>query len=361
MDEMLRRLKARFGGRNGGRYGDSYAREEQTSGSGDSPEGGRLTDRLSTNRKWAMGGLAGAVILPIALSFPYIVNTGENAVVTTFGKYTSTETGGLHFKVPLVQSVAIVNVETIGEERVDGIEYDEKGQQRSTQKTDKETHMLTGDENIISVSGKIQYNIKDPVGWLFSSENPKNILRSCYESSVRQEAGSSSIDDVLFGKRDVINTTVKQLTQRCADNYNTGINIIGVQFTRVQPPGKVKEAFDSVQIAREGLTKSVNKAETYRNEKIPQAEAKAKQYLNEAESYKAQVINEATGDANRFLAVFAEYRKAPDITKRRMVIDANIDVFGRAEVYVIPDGKSLNFLPLGKSGLEKAIAGGNAK
>lgn len=285
----------------------------------------------------------------------YSIDADEVGVVQRFGRYTASTTPGLHFKLPFgIDRVTPVKVRHIFKEEF-GIRTLEAG--RKTKYSDRpyleESLMLTGDLNILDVRWIVQYRIADPVRFLFFTRNPVNNIRDISEVIMRRLVGDYSVDEVLTTKRVEINDLAQIGVQKILDDYETGIQVVTVKLQDVNPPDKVKPAFNEVNQAKQEKERLVNQAWEAYNKVIPKARGEAEQTIREAEGYAVDKINRAQGDTERFMAVLAEYQKAPEITKKRMYLETMSEVIPKAQRKYIMDPKQSSILPLLNIGLEE--------
>lgn len=258
----------------------------------------------------------------------YTVAADEEAVVLTFGKYTTTTQPGLNFKFPWpIQTVEKVKV---GEsKRLEiGFRSEGAGDRSATRRSfvDDEARMLTGDENIVDTAMAVQYRITNPLDYLFNFEEdgPASVegtLSDIGEAALRLAVGDHPIDDVLTTGKTEIQNEVQQKMQQVADLYRMGVTITAVQLQDVQPPADVADAFLDVATAREEREEKINQAKAYTQDKVPKAEGAAAKLLQEAQGYKAARVAEAEGAVARFVAVAEQYSLAPDITKTRLYLE----------------------------------------
>ena len=267
----------------------------------------------------------------------YQVDEKDRAVVLRFGKYVDTYGPGLHWNPPLVDNKTIVSVT---EER----QYSSRGL------------MLTKDENIVESPLTVQYNVADPKAFVLNVKDPELSLQQATDSALRHVVGDSKLDDVVSTGREQISVEVQTRLQSYLDNYGSGIKIVKVNIQEAKPPAEVKEAYDDVIKAREDQERVVNEAQAYSNGIIPEARGKAQRILEEANGYKAKVIVEAEGEAHRFENLLAEYKKAPEVTRERLYLDAVQEVMtNSSKVLVdIEGGNNMLYLPLDKITQERA-------
>ncbi|ABR30494.1 cell division protein FtsH [Thermosipho melanesiensis] len=289
------------------------------------------------------------IIIVIVLIFlgtgVYQVGPSEVALIKTFGKYTHSTGPGIHFHLPYpIQSHVIVDVETIRKEEI-GFRTIESYGKISYRTINEEALMLTGDGNIISVEVAVQYKIKDPVKFAFNVINGRDIVRFTTESVLRERVAVRNIDDVLTVARDEIAIETAEQVQKILDEYDAGILINKVYLQEVAPPDQVVEAFDDVNNAKQDKERFINEANRYANDIVPKAEGEAQKILREAEAYAKEKILEAKGETQRFLSVLKEYEIAPDITKKRLLIERLEEVFSNTKnVFVLDDSGTLKLL-----------------
>ena len=295
----------------------------------------------------------------------YTVGPGNNGVIRTFGKYTSTTSSGFHIKLPWpVQTVDVVNVEQVRRLEIGFRTVKGAGTSDSQyREVPQESTMITGDENIAIVEVVVQYKIRDAADFLFRVEKPEKIVFHASEAAIRQVVGSKPIDNVLTsGKADVENET-RDLLQSVLDSYQAGIFVQQVKLQDVAPPDEVAPAFKDVQSAKEDKEKVINQAMGYNNEIIPQARGEAAKIAQEAEAFKQKRVKEAEGDADRFTQILAQYKLAKDVTRTRMYLETLENVLAQTENYIV-DGKDAGSMVnvLGVSPTTGAVAGkGGAK
>ncbi len=297
---------------------------------------------VSGLKKFALP-LAVFVIAGILLSGSfYSVSEDQQAVVTTFGKVTRTDSAGVHFKLPLVQHVTKVDVTTHGASIGYVIENSNQGWGEK-----ENPQMITSDFNLIDVDFYIEYKVNDPVAYLYNSENPELILNNEAMSSIRGIISDYKVDDVMTTAKSEIQQKIKDSMIEKLDERKIGLQIVNVMIQDVEPPtNEVMSAFKSVETAKQGADTAVNNANRYRNEQIPGAEAEADKIIQAAEAAKASRIAEAEGQVSRFNKMYEEYQKYPLITKKRLFYEAMEDVLPDLDV-VVTDGNTQSILPLG--------------
>lgn len=301
-----------------------------------------VVNKASKNAR-RLGPLVVVLVLLLAASAGfYQVEAGEVAVIRTLGQETGRSNPGLHFRIPFVQRVDIVNVS-----RIRRLEIGFRGDQPRPQ----EALMLTGDENMVEAHMIVQYRVAEPSKYLFRLANPEETLRSSAEVALRSIIGQTTIDDAITRGRGLVQTDTRILLQKLIDDYQSGLAITEVKLQSVDPPAQVRDAFHEVVRAREKKEELINQAKGYQEDIIPRARGAAEKEVRDAEAYKAERVLRAQGDAQRFDAVYAEYTKAENVTRKRLAIEALERVLAKVKDKSIVDkklaGSTLPFLPLG--------------
>ena len=284
------------------------------------------------------------VVVVWLFSGSFIVQEGQRGVVTTFGRYSHTVEAGWGWRWPY----PIQAEQTIDFTQTKTVEIGATSVSATTGLRD--SAMLTQDENIVDVRFSVQYNLKDARAFLFENNNPREAVVQASESAVREIVGSSRIDSVLYEQRGALTASLVKSIQAQLDTLNAGILIANVNIESVNPPDQVTAAFSDVVKAGVDRDALKNEGQAYANHVIPAAQGDAARLREDALAYKARIVNAAEGDANRFKAVYAEYQKAPGVTRDRMYIDAMQDVYSHVtKVMVDTHGSnSLIQLPLDK-------------
>ncbi|HYE39997.1 MAG TPA: FtsH protease activity modulator HflK [Ramlibacter sp.] len=300
------------------------------------------------------GAIAGIVLLIGLLiwlaSGSFIVQEGQKAVVTTFGRLSHTAGSGFNWRWPYpIQNHEIVNVS-----QVRNVEVGYRGSVRSKQP--REALMLTDDQNIIDIQFAVQYTLKDPVSWLYNNRIPEDNIRQVAETAMREIVGRSKMDFVLYEGREKVARDVHVLMQQILDKYASGAQINNVSMQAVQPPEQVQGAFDDALKAGQDRQRATNEGQAYANTVIPEARGKAIRLMQEAEAYRSMVTENATGNASRFNQVVAEYAKAPAVTRDRMYLETMQQVFSSTSKVMIDakSGSNLLYLPLDKLAAQAA-------
>ena len=287
--------------------------------------------------------LLGAALALWLFTGVYMVGPDEVGVVRTFGEFTRVAQSGLnyHFPYPIEQ----VNTPAVTEvKRIEiGFRTLRNGQYRSVE---KESLMLTGDENIVDAEMIVQYKIKDPVKYLFRIVEPELTVRQAAEASLRTVVGRNKIDETLTTGKFKIQEETKIQLQLILDKYDSGIHVVAVQLQDVSPPKEVIGAFKDVASAKEDKNRMVNQAEGYRNNIIPKARGEAEAMIRDAEGFKQARIKRSEGDAVKFTTILREYRKAKSITQKRLYLETMERVLPNIEKIIIPDKNSGNMLNL---------------
>jgi|TARA_Y100000294_G_scaffold126062_1_gene117485 membrane protease subunit HflK len=273
----------------------------------------------------------------------YMVGPDEVGVVRTFGEYTRVAQSGLnyHFPYPIEQ----VNTPAVTEvKRIEiGFRTLRNGQYRTVE---KESLMLTGDENIVDAEMIVQYKIKDPEAYLFKIVEPELTVREAAEASLRTVVGRNKIDETLTTGKFQIQEGTKTQLQSILDKYESGIHVVAVQLQDVSPPKEVIGAFKDVASAKEDKNRMVNQAEGYRNDIIPKARGEAEAMIRDAEGFRESRIKRSEGDAAKFTTILKEYRKAKSITQKRLYLETMERVLPGIEKIIVPDKDSGNMLNL---------------
>ena len=280
------------------------------------------------------------ILLAILVSGSYYsIQEEEQAVVCTFGSPKAVTTPGLHFKIPFIQTVTKVNT------TIQGFSI---GYQSESGEDEEDALMITSDYNFIYVDFYAEYRVTDPVKALYASENPALILKNIAQNCIRTTIGSYGVDSVLTTGKNEIQSNIKQMILDKLDSYDIGIQLVNITIQDATPPtAEVENAFKEVETAKQGKETALNNANKYRNEQIPNAEAESDKILQDAEAQKQERINEANGQAARFDAMYQEYVKYPEVTKKRMFYEAIEDVLPDVKVVIEGEGgNTTTMLPL---------------
>ncbi len=293
-----------------------------------------------------------AVVVFIAIlalkSLVYSIGPDEEGVIQRFGQYVRTAGPGLHVKLPFgIEKATPVKVRKIFKEEF-GFRTVLAGVKTrySTRQYLEESLMLTGDLNILDVRWIVQFKVKDPVKLLFATRNPRENVRDMAAVVMSRLSGDYRVDELLTTKREEIDHKAEIELQALLDKYNTGIDIVTVKLLDVNPPDKVKPAFNEVNEAKQERERMINEAWGEYNKVIPRAKGEAQRTISQAEGYAVDKINRAEGDAARFMATWREYHKAPEITKKRLYLETMTDVMVGVDKKYIIDPQQKTILPL---------------
>jgi len=325
---------------------DFFSEKKKKPSGGDDDQG----PRKSFNPLSGIGKILAIVLVVILfqgiMSSIYKITPGEVGVILRLGKYNKTTQPGLHLKIPYIDHLFKVDVESIRKEEF-GFRVQSAGQRStfSKQDYDMESLMLTADKNVINVAWIVQYRVNNPSDYLFMVKDVRQAVRDLSESVTRRIVGNMDFDYVL-SNRDLLAASVKQELQSELDNIRAGIGIGTVQFQDINPPDTVKPAFNEVNEADQDMKRLVNEAETEYNRVIPQARGNAKKIIEEAYGYSAQRINDARGQSKRFLDILKEYRNAPDVTRKRMYLETMQMVLPTVEKVYVLDENQQSPIPL---------------
>ena len=291
----------------------------------------------------------GAVVVLFLFTGFYQVAADEVAVVQRFGRYVRTTGPGPHFRLPF----GVEQITRVPDKRQLKMEFgfetvraEVQSQFRSTDESKKESLMLTGDLNVAVVEWIVQYRIKDPYKYVFHLRHVEQTFRDMTESTMREVVGDHSVDEVLTVGREAIALQTKEELQKLCDRYGNGIEVQQLVLQDVNPPDEVKPAFNEVNQAIQEKERAINEALADYNSAVPQAKGQAEQQVRAAEGYSLERVNVAEGDAKRFEAVWEEYRKAPQVTRRRLYLETLARVLEHAGNKVIVDQQAKGILPL---------------
>ena len=312
LDEAFKKLQQQIAGLFGGGRGSR------------GPSRGGISSAL-------MGVIIGGILMVWGLMGFYQLDEQERAVVLRFGKYHDTLTPGLQWNPPLIDEVIKVNTTKV---RAAGL---------------REV-MLTQDENIVEVSMSVQYIISDPQKFVLQVRDPEASLQHAAQSALRHVVGGTTMDLVLTEGRAAIGFDVRDKLQQYLDDYTTGIQLSKINIDESKPPAQVQGAFDDVIKAREDEERVKNEAQSYANGIVPEARGKAQRMMEESNAYRDQVIARADGEAQRFNQLLGEYKKAPEVTRERLYIDAVQSVFANTNKVMVDvdGGNNVLYLPLDK-------------
>ena len=333
LDELWRDLNRKFGqlfgkgGNGGGSNGGGFQPPFKNAGLG-------------------LGLAAGIVFLIWLASGFFIVQEGQQAVITQFGRYHSTAGAGINWRMPYpIQRHEVVFVTQIRSLDV--------GRDSVIKATGlRESAMLTEDENIVEIKFAVQYRLTDARAYLFESKNPTDAVMQAAETAVREVVGKMRMDAALSEDREQIAPRVRKIMQTILDRYNVGIEVVGINLQQggVRPPEQVQAAFDDVLKAGQERERAKNEAEAYANDVIPRAVGSASRLKQEADAYKSRIVAQAQGDAQRFKSLYAEYQKAPQVTRDRLYINTMKEIYSNVTKVMVESrqGSNMLYLPLDK-------------
>ncbi|GAB5438371.1 FtsH protease activity modulator HflK [Falsiruegeria mediterranea] len=312
-------------------------RGDNRGGSGGSGQGGG-SGPLFTRGTIGLGLVAAAVLWGFASI--YTVKPEEQSVELFLGKFSAIGEPGLNFAPWPLVTAEVIPVTREQTEDMGGARGGNDGL------------MLTGDENVVDIDYQVVWNINDPAKYLFNLRDPRPTIRAVSESAMREIIAQSDLAPILNRDRGVIGDRLQDLIQSTLDSYDSGVNIIRVNFDKADPPPTVIDAFRDVQAAAQERDRLQNVADAYANRVLAEARGEAAQLLEEAEGYRARVVNEAEGEASRFSAVLEEYSKAPEVTRKRLYLETMEQVLGDVNKVILDpntggDGQGVvPYLPL---------------
>ncbi len=312
IDEIVRkgqeRLKVLMGGK-GGRGGRSNGRDS-------GPTFGR--------------GSYGLLVLVLVIIWGYLsfytVKPEEKSIELFLGEYYRTGESGLNIAPwPIVKAEVL----TVTRENTEEIGVGVRGGRQD------DGLMLTGDENIVDIDFQVVWNISDPSKFLFNLADPRETIQAVSESAMREVIGRSELSPILNRDRALVSGEVRTLIQTTLDSYDSGVNIVRLNFDKADPPAEVIDAFRDVQAAEQERDTLEKQADAYANKALASARGESAQLLQEAEAYRARVVNEATGEASRFESIYGEYIKSKDVTRKRLYLDTMERMLGRVDKVIL--------------------------
>ena len=290
--------------------------------------------------KW-WWGIVAIVLVWLASGF-YQVQPNEEAIVLRFGAYNDTTTPGLHYHLPYpIESIKKVNITQERSINLGVQEAREIGKNVFT-----ESHMLTGDENIVDINLTIVWRVENAKDYVFNMQNPDQTVRVAAQSVLREIVGQSQMMPIISGDRGMVEDETKEELQKVLDEFGAGIRIVRVKLQKADPPKQVVDAFNEVQRAKADMERFKNEAEAYRNEILPKSRGEAAQRLRNAEAYKQAVVSKAKGEAERFLSVYDAYKNGKDVTVKRLYLETMETVLQNSDKVIIDSGaKGSNVIP----------------
>jgi membrane protease subunit HflK len=338
LDELWRDFNKKLSG--------FFGSPKKGGGGGEPPVGGKPPSLNFNIGKYGIGAIV-AVIVAIWLSTGFfIVQEGQQGVITQFGRYHSTVGAGFNWRMPYpIQRQELVFVTQIRSVDV--------GRENIVKSTGlRESAMLTEDENILEIKFAVQYRLTDARAYLFETKNPTDTVVQAAETAVREVVGKMKMDAAMSDERDQIGPRIRVIMQHILDQYKVGIEVVGINLQQggVRPPEQVQSAFDDVLKAGQERERAKNEAEAYANDVVPRAVGAASRLKQEADGYKSRIVAQAQGDAQRFKSLVTEYQKAPQVMRDRMYIDAMQQIYSNTTKVLIDAkaGSNLLYLPLDK-------------
>ena len=335
--DFNRKLNGVFNNKGGGGNGQPPRRDPE--------EGGGPSFQPDLKSAGIGIGLIAMVVAVVwAGSGFFIVQEGQQSIITTFGRYSSTVDAGFQWRLPYPfqgnETVPVTQLRTA-----------EIGRSNVTQATGlRDSSMLTQDENIVDIRFTVQYRLKDAKDFLFENRDPDNAVLQAAESAVREIVGKSKVDSVLYEARDAIATELVKSIQNQLDRLKTGILVVNVNLQNVQVPEQVQAAFNDALKAGADRDRFKNEGQAYASDVIPKARGTAARLMEEADGYSQRVVAQAEGDSQRFRSVLTEYQKAPGVTRDRLYIDTMQQVYANVSKVMVEsrNGSNLLYLPLDK-------------
>jgi len=342
--DFNRKLSGMFGGKGGGPRPNRNNDERP-------PDSGPPFQPNLKSAGIGVGLIAGVVALVWLGSGVFIVQEGQQAVVTSFGRYAYTVDAGIQWRFPYPfqahETVPVTQLRSV-----------EMGRNTPVPATGlRDSSMLTQDENIIDIRFTVQYRLKDARAFLFENRSPDEAVVQASESAVREVVGRSNVDSVLYQARDVLASDLLNSVQVQLDRLNTGIQVVNVNVQSVAVPEQVQASFNDAVKATADRDRFKNEGQAYASDVIPRAQGTAARLREEAEGYRARVVSMAEGDAERFRSVVDEYKKAPGVTRDRLYIDTMQQVFSNVSKIMIDSRSGTNLLHLPLDRLMQQAAG----
>ncbi len=283
------------------------------------------------------------VIILWLLSGFYQIQPSEQGVITRFGAYVYTTDAGLHYHLPY----PIENVTKVNTTRERSINLGIMEDARNSAQSFTESHMLTGDENIVDINLTIVWRIKNAKDYLFSMRSPDVTVQVAAQSVLREIVGQSEMQPIITGDRGKVEDETKTELQKVLDEFGSGIEIVRVKLQKADPPKQVVDAFNEVQRAKADMERFKNEAEAYRNEILPKAKGEAAQKLQDAQAYQAAVVNKAKGEAERFNSVYNAYKQGKEVTAKRMYLETMENIVNKSQKIILdPSAKGNSVLPI---------------
>ena len=333
LDELWRDFNRKLSGLLGPRKGGA-----------EPPSGGTPSGPGLPGARLSLGVILAVLVAIWFCTGFFIVQEGQQAVITQFGRYKTTVGAGFNWRMPYpFQRHELVFVTQIRSVDV--------GRDNIIKSTGlRESAMLTEDENILEIKFAVQYRLTDARAYLFETKNPTDTVVQAAETAVREVVGKMKMDSAMSEERDQIGPRIRTLMQQILDHYKVGIEVVGINLQQggVRPPEQVQAAFDDVLKAGQERERAKNEAQAYANDVIPRAQGSASRLMEEAQAYKSRIVAQAQGDAQRFRSVLNEYQKAPQVTRDRLYIDAMQQIYSNVTKVMVETHNGMLYLPLDK-------------
>ncbi len=295
---------------------------------------------------------AGVAVLVLALvglwlaSGIYFVTGREQGVVLRFGQFVARTGPGINYHLPWpIETVETPEVTATRQINIGYTASSDSNDNSGLEDVPQESLMLTGDENIVDVNFTVFWVVKDAGDYLFNVDDPDQTIKAVAESAMREVVGQNDIEPIITQDREPVQIKVRDLMQKTLDTYGAGVTITGVKMQNAGPPPEVIDAYRDVQAARADQERMRNEAEAYANKIIPEARGNAAQIVQQGQAYRQKVIAEAEGQAKQFSSVYDEYRKAPEVTRRRMYLETMAQVLAPLNKIIIDDSVGKNVVP----------------
>jgi membrane protease subunit HflK len=338
---------------------DKLQSQKKSGGGGTPPGVDEVLEKIRGARGKFPGGIwliiAAVLVVLAATTCFYTVAVDEVGIIQRFGRYVRSTPPGLNFKLPTgIETVSKVKIRYVFKEEF-GLRTIEPGVRTRYAPGSTfmdESLMLTGDLNVAVVPWIVQYRIKDPYKYLFRVKNVTSTLRDLSEAAMRLVVGDRSINEVI-SKREEIAIECQQFLQKELDEAETGIHIVTIEMKKTSVPEPVQPSWNEVNQATQEKEKMIYQAREEYNKAIPGTKGEAEKLIRFAEGYALDRVNRAMGDASRFVALYEEYSRARDVTRRRLYLEAMKEILPKTGEKFIVDADQRNLLPLLNLGKEK--------
>ncbi len=321
--------------------------KKNKNGGGEDPDDDSENEKDTNSRglQIILGIITGIAAFVWLSTGVYMVNEGQSAVITTFGRYTKTESSGMSWHIPwpiqdheIIETGLIKSVEVGYRESLSAHKYEE-------------SLMMTSDGNMIDFQFSVQYRIASATDWLYNSRNPEDMIRLASENAFRQVTVTRPFKDLLYGSKDQVIAEVQKILNATVAKYKIGVEIVGVTVQSVRPPQPVQEAFADAEAAPKDVERMKNESENYTTSMVPKANAEAEQIKTDAEAYRRQAVVNAEAEAERFRQILPEYKQAPEVTKDRLYLETMEQIYANTDKVLIDSQKKpIVRLPVYNSG-----------